>query len=553
MSKRSAVSSKQSKVSSLPSPQDPEQAALSAWVQAAREARSRLKRQENLSTELILEKYCRIATLSPYQRAACRLLDGLPVGDLEDYARQLTGGFTGCGGGDPPPEALFLAAVRSAKTLTAAACAIRMSQTARLDHMAPGEMPRISIISLKLDLSVVAFQQISGILLQNPELKTLLVGEPRNGSLEILHPSGRTIEIACVAASKAGSSLVARWSAGVIFDEAPRMAGQDEGVSINLDDLRANAVSRVLPGCQILYIGSPWAAEGPVYDMDQQWWGHESPDVLVMKATGPQLNPVWWTPERCESVKTKSPDAYQTDVMGKYLAPESAMLAEAVEGAARPQEPELPPVLDHHYSAAMDPATRSNAWTLVVIEQAADKRRVALARQWLPRPGQPLDAGSVMTAIAGLLRPYRVTRVATDQWAADALLSLGRDRGLYVDRVTYSSDEEVQMWGSILEAMLGGRLELAPVRDLLDDLRKVTRRITGQKVRIVLPQQANGRHCDFAPAVLRAWATPLPKPTAKAVAVGSPEWRALEEAREDEWIARRVGLERRWEARRKYL
>jgi hypothetical protein len=42
---------------------------------------------------------------------------------------------------------------------------------------------------------------------------------------------------------QAGGSLVAHWSAGVIFDEAPRMSGSDNAI-VNLDDAQARVRAR---------------------------------------------------------------------------------------------------------------------------------------------------------------------------------------------------------------------------------------------------------------------------------------------------------------------
>jgi hypothetical protein len=50
------------------------------------------------------------------------------------------------------------------------------------------------------------------------------------------------------------------------------MAGQEDGV-VNLDDARSAVLGRILPGSQLLYIGSPWAPFGPVYSMVQEFWG----------------------------------------------------------------------------------------------------------------------------------------------------------------------------------------------------------------------------------------------------------------------------------------
>ena len=75
----------------------------------------------------------------------------------------------------------------------------------------------------------------------------LLLEPPSNRTVLVRHPSGRPIEIACVAGARAGGAVVARWSAGAIFDEFPRMLGGSEGV-VNFDDARRAVLGRLLPG-----------------------------------------------------------------------------------------------------------------------------------------------------------------------------------------------------------------------------------------------------------------------------------------------------------------
>ena len=66
------------------------------------------------------------------------------------------------------------------------------------------------------------FGHIVGRMMASPLLSKLILETPTADTLMVKHPSGRPVEIKVVAASKAGSSLVARWSAG--GDEVPEGA-----------------------------------------------------------------------------------------------------------------------------------------------------------------------------------------------------------------------------------------------------------------------------------------------------------------------------------------
>lgn len=267
-----------------------------------------------------------LTTASPLQRATWRVIDGRPLGELADHpdVRTAIGDVSSLPVGVRPTEVVLVAGVRTAKSMMAAGAALRAALSVDVSKLGPGEIPRVSIVSLSRDLGAVTFNHLIGQIQARPLLRRLLAGDPKESSITIRHPSGHPVEISVVAASRAGGSLVARWSAGVIFDEAPRMAGEIDGAIVNLDDMIAAIEGRLLPGAQILAIGSPWAPWGPVYDRVTKHWGHPSCDIVVVRGTGPQMNPTWWSPERCEALLRKNPRAYRTDVLAEFAAPESS-------------------------------------------------------------------------------------------------------------------------------------------------------------------------------------------------------------------------------------
>lgn len=263
-----------------------------------------------------------IGTPSPLQLALWRLIDGRPLGELSEHPDVVAaiGNVAALPVGERPKEVVLVAGVRTGKSLTAAGIAFLATQTVDVSRMGPGEVPRFSIVSLSRDLGQVTFDHLIGRVQAHPHARKLLVGEPTSTSAMFRHPSGKPVEVSVVAAAKAGASLVARWSAGVVFDEAPRMAGELDGIAVNLDDMIASVEGRLLPGAQIDPFGSAWAPMGPVYDRVQKHWGSPTRDLVVVRGTGPQLNPSWWTPQRCADLQRKNPRAYRTDVLGEFGA-----------------------------------------------------------------------------------------------------------------------------------------------------------------------------------------------------------------------------------------
>lgn len=457
-----------------------------------------------------------LATATPLQRAICRIADGRPLGDLADDALGALGVDSPPRSPTRPPRELYLlSGIRAGKSLLAAALAIRASQTCDLSTLGPGETARVSVVSLTRDLGRVVYEHLVGGILHSPTLRRLAMGEPTGEGMILRHPSGRGVEVRVVAGARAGASLVARWSAGVIFDEAPRMLGEADGV-VNFDDARRAVLGRLLPGAQLVAVGSPWAPIGPIYQTAVEHWGKPTEDVVVLRATGPQMNPHHWTPERIEETRRGDEQAYRTDVLGEFAALETMLLSpDRIREAVRVHPAELPPQPGHHYVAAMDPATRGNAWTLVVVTRRRDASvAVVLARQWQGSRDRPLVPSQVLGDVASILRPYGLRYVLTDQHAADAYADIATRVGLHVQERAWTSSTKTEAYGALAARLAEGTIELCSEPMLIDDLGRLRRRLTANGSTIELPQTHDGRHCDFAPALAMAAAVPCALPDA---------------------------------------
>lgn len=431
-----------------------------------------------------------LTTASLLQRGICRLAEGLPLADSEADVR------AACGGASPaerPRELYVLSGIRTGKSMTAAALAIRATQSIDLSCLALGEIPRVSVVSLKRDLAQVIYQHIRGTLDAHAHTRILYFRRPRADSIMLKHPSGRPVEIAIVAGAKAGSSLVSRWSAGCILDECARMVGHEDGVA-NFDDARAAVIARMLPGAQLIGISSPWAPYGPIYDMYTQWYGRSGGPTIV-KATGPAMNPEFWTPERCATLKTSEPDVWLTDCQAEFASPEENVFPSSTLGACVSNE-HTQPQQGAMYVAAIDPATRGNAWTLCLGTNVSGKKRIILARQWIGSKLAPLSPRAVLREIADILRPYGVAVVESDQYSIDAIADIGREFGLVILARQLRPDDYM----SVRQRMMSDEVRF--VDEILPDLRRVVRRVTATGIRIVLPVTADGRHADFAPAAV---------------------------------------------------
>ncbi len=444
-----------------------------------------------------------LTSASPLQRAVCRVAGGQPLGELaRDANVRAAIGNVGALPKGPCKEMFIISGIRTGKSLLAAVAAFHMAVTCDVSGLRPGEIPRVSVVSLKKDLADVILNHLVGSIKASRLLSTFLVGEPSGEGIVLRHPSGMPVEVSVVAGSRAGSSLVARWSAGAIFDEFPRMVGGDEGV-VNFDDMREAVIHRFLKGCQLWGIGSPWAPFGPAFKVHTDHWGAPSIDRVVVKAPAPAMNPMHWTPERIAEARRVDSNAAKTDIDAEFASPEEALFsAESIRKCTR-IDLVVPFVEGNAYMAAMDPATRGNGWTLAIgTRDERGKTVIVRAVEWMGSRDAPLDPKAVLEEAAQILGEYRLTSVHSDQYFGDAIRSIGRDLGVNIVQWRFVERERAEKYLTIRARMDRGEVELPPVATMRTDLLHIRKRVTPTGMGVILPLTSDGRHCDWGPTLM---------------------------------------------------
>ena len=496
-----------------------------------------------------------LTTASPLQRAICRVSDGESIDDLWKV-RDVRDAF----GNTRPPEVapdnlIILAAIRCAKSMIAAAKAIQITQNVdlELNFISAGDEIRIPIVSVDKDKAQAVYSHMLGHIQAKPHLRELLIGEPTSESFWLRHPTGRAIEVCTTPLAKSGSTLVARWLPAVIFDEAPLMASVTDAKR-NLDEALGAITGRVLPGGQVLMIGSPWAPFGPIFDLVQEHFGKPSEEYVVIRATGPVMNPVYWTPKRCEQIKKKDPRAYRTNVLAEFADVEDGIFASIeIERATREGPVVRPYVKGHQYRAAMDPAFRGNGWTLTIAEctgttenGATPTYSIALAQQWIGSKVEPLKANVVLGEMAEILTEYGIDSVTSDQHNVDTIREIAETHGISIVEVTITSENRLEMVENVAALIGDGRLELPPDRQLAGDLKAARKKVTQNGVTLHLPRSGDGRHADYVPCLGLAFVDPPGLPDEPEAAPRDDMERFLDRMRENntqshwESMARRV-------------
>src|SRR5688572_7554866 len=474
-----------------------------------------------------------LTTATPVQRAIYRVSDGLPLGDLwlDPDVREAFGDAR-------PPEAppstfAVFSAIRGAKSVAAAMRCIQATQECDLGPTGPSDIVSIPCLSVTKERAEDVFRHIKVTVETKPALRALLVGPIKAESLTLRHPSGRPIEIRVTAIARHGSSLIGRWLAGCIFDEATRCVGQVDGVK-NLEQSMAAISGRMLPGSAIWWVGSPHAPFGPAYDLDRKYFGAPADGTVVIRAKGTSLFPAYWTPERQADLKAKNPDAYQTDVLARFLDAAGAMFSlSSVEKAQQPSVGDLvgwtlkdgaEPDPLKTYVAGIDPASRGNTFALAIATNNGAKEQVILTRRWKPAPGAPLDLEDVWRQVSEVCLPYGIKYVRSDPWGADPLRPVAKKYGLGIADESWTSSEKTEFYE---------RLRIRPDREVVElpedpvlssDLMRCRKVPTYTGFRIDSPVAADGSHGDTASAVVQALAYDIPPPKKAEPVKNSPEY-----------------------------
>lgn len=473
---------------------------------------------------------------SPLQLALCNAADGLAVDD-ETICRAHFGvdrleAFDG-----PRRIVEVVAGVRGGKSILAAAATLCAAFRADLSVLQPFELPRGAIVSATLDNAQATYSLLRGFVERSPLLRALLVGEPGADTLAIRRPhDGREVELCCVAASSGGAHLRSRWLTSFVLDEVALFGSEGSGSVVNAEEVYRAGRTRLLRGGWGWLVSSPFGPAGLLYDVWRRHYGRLS-DTLVCHAPTRALNPSFPQAD-VDAVRELYPDVAAREYDATWVDPDTQLLPHTQVDACRRAGPETreraPGVV---YVAAADPATRGNAWTLVIghceaLQGGGRRYVVDAARQWIGTSAAPLDAEAVVREQSALLVSYGVSSVHSDAWAADPLAALYRQRGVTLHAWPTTAGEQLSRFDSLRVHLGLSLLELPPDHQVRADLLAVRRRATSRAVTIVLPRTPDGRHADYAPAIALLHERLGGAPLLEAPVVRTADERARERERE---------------------
>lgn len=453
------------------------------------------------------------------QRAISRAEDGVDTSDLlargTDFERRCFETAIGCSAsllpvGCPPTEVVDMEPVRTGKSLRMAALAVTRSQTVRTDIVKAGEdPPRISILATELDQADAVRGHLN-IINERPALRALKIGEDAD-SITIRNPSGLAIQIKVIAAKRGGYSLASRWSASVIFDEAPSWNSTDRVIS--LEDSRDQAIDRLLPGAQNYFGGSKWQPAGFCFTAHAQYHGKPSREMLVISpqevdgvSPAQQLNPVHWTDEQIDRVRKASSRSFTMHVQNLFGGAENSVITkdelDACVAASLPEGMFMSPAMCAIDSSALkrdgfcglfaffahpDPTPRQKmiraanggeyverderGYPVTVKPPDRSFLRVAEVFGFEPERFRKLRIEQVVAHVAERCKAWGVKTVFADHFEETALGGLLSQHQLVLKPYHWSEDSKMQTIGGALRRYVRERtLSLIPHQKLYQEL-----------------------------------------------------------------------------------
>lgn len=501
-----------------------------------------------LEEYLCEERYCGLIEASPLQRAVCRAADGLPMGGIVT-AEQLREHF-GCAAVPMvrPRLVALVAGVRGGKSRLAGTAALYAALTTDLGMIQQHEVPRFAVVAPTVDAATATYTLIVGMAHASPVLSRYVVGDPTASTLRIMRPDNRLVEIVVVAAHRGGLSVRNRWLVGFVLDEVAQFGAQAMGAQVNAEEILQAAETRLLPGCQGWVISSPYGPSGLLHELWRAYYGKPSAERLVVHAPTRAFNPSF-EQSKIDAIRAVSPDVAAREYDATWLEADTAFYPEQHLAAATRHDPVVVPPPKRragtwHFAAAMDPASKGNAWTflvhcLVPSARGAPRHIVVMAAQWIGSRTDPLSPEEVMGEIATIAKSYGVRIIVSDIHMFDALQDIARRHNVSLELAPSTGPANLRRHETVAALLADGNLELPDEPDLLSDLRQVRKIALANGLRVDLdaPNPA-GRHCDYAAALALAIDYPP--------VLSSPV--ELEEARDevmDQIMAERQEAERR--------
>lgn len=396
-------------------------------------------------------------------RAFLRVLFGLPLlsADLALFheATGRSSAFTG-----PLSEVWALCGRRSGKSRILALVAVVLACFRDYKpFLAPGERAIAMVLAVDKDQAQTIFGYIRALLLETPMLAPLIERE----TADAIDLVGQ-VSIECHVSSY--KSVRGRTLCCVAADETSFWRSEDSRnpAAAVLAALRPGLST--IPNAPLLIATSTYAMEGAVYEAFLRHHRQDASPVMVWRAPTLTMNPSFNKQIVVDALAADAQSA-SAEYGSEFLTDLRAFLdEEVIQDALDHGCHERPPSERHTYNCFVDPSGgRRDSFTVAVAHRSGDMMMLDLVREFRP----PLDPQAVVAEIAGIVKPYRISKVVGDAYAGEWPVSVFRSHGLAYQTSEKNRSEIYLETGPLLAQ---GRCRLIDVPRLTSQLRQLERR-----------------------------------------------------------------------------
>jgi hypothetical protein len=225
-----------------------------------------------------------------------------------------------------------------------------------------------------------------------------------------------------------------------------------------------------VPNSLLLCISTPYSRVGPLWEAYQTHFGKETPGVLVVKASTPDLNPTYsleHIKKEIEadpiSAETEYFAAWRTDVEGLFSP-------EVLEPCIVEGRHELPRVQGVKYKGFIDPSGgRADAMTLCVGHQ----EKGVVIQDCLRVFKAPFDPADAVEDFARTLKSYGIKEVWGDKYSGEWVVSAFKDRSISYRNIELTKTE---LYREFVPKVMTGKIEMLDNKQQLIELRQLERR-----------------------------------------------------------------------------
>jgi len=184
-----------------------------------------------------------------------------------------------------------------------------------------------------------------------------------------------------------------------------------------------------LPSPKLVKVSTPYMKSGLLYDDHKNYFGTDSPDVLVWTAPSAFMNPLITADRLAREARVTDPLRYRREYEAEFAEDIATFLSAAwIESAVQTGTHEIPPSDGVKYVFAVDTSGGGNdAFTVAGVSAEGTKaeRRIVqhVMRGWEKPRGSQVSLEGAVEEISRLVKSYGYSRVYGDRYAPGTVSS----------------------------------------------------------------------------------------------------------------------------------